>query len=180
MPKAASYSDGLSEDKSNNELPFNFLLFYLDPFFLRICFKHVPSVILSQPCPLAHRGRMGRLLWFWCVTLPVWTSKTLNILPKVTNNSLSFPDDFQYNMCSSTSPLWRVYIAVLLPLYDDFPLFSLTITSVPEDLVCRKLGILFPGINLSTSLKMVEYLSLSVFTVLSPNLCWKNLEGMFL
>lgn len=68
---AASCSDVLSEDKSNNELPFNFLLFYLDPFFLRICFKHVPSVILSQPCPLAHRGRMGRLLWFWCVTLPV-------------------------------------------------------------------------------------------------------------
>lgn len=63
---AASCSNILSEDKSNNELPFNFLLFYLDPFFLRICCKHEHSVIPSQPCPLLHRRRMGRLLWFWC------------------------------------------------------------------------------------------------------------------
>lgn len=60
------------------------------------------------------------------VTLPVWTSKRLSNLPKVTNNSLTFPDDFQYNMCSSTSLLWRVCISVLLwlPVYDDFPFFG--------------------------------------------------------
>lgn len=61
-----------------------------------------------------------------------------------------------------------------------FPFFFSTITSVPEDLVGRKVEILFPRINLSASLKMVEYLGLSVFTVLSPNLRWKTLEGMFL
>lgn len=63
---AASSSEVLSEDKSNDELPFNFFMFYLDLFFLRVCFKHVHSVILSQPCPLPHGGRTGRLLWFWC------------------------------------------------------------------------------------------------------------------
>lgn len=179
---AAPCSDVLSEDKSNNYLLFNFLMFYLDTFFLRICFKHAHSVILSQPCSLLHRGRMGGCWGFGVsVTLPVWTSKTLNILPKVTNNSLSFPDGFQYSRFSRTSPLWRVYIAVLLLVYDDFLLFS------PYNCQCtwkpglkESFGISFPGINLSASLKMVEYLSLSVFTVLSPNLCWKNLEGMFL
>lgn len=48
------------------ELSFNFLMFYLDHFFLRICSKHVHSVLLSQPCTLLHRGRLGRLFRFWC------------------------------------------------------------------------------------------------------------------
>lgn len=140
---------------------------------------YTPSFFHS-PVPFRTEGERGGCCGFGVsVTLPVWTRKTLNILPKVTNNSLSFPDDFQYSVCSSTSPLWRLYIAVLLPICDNFPFFP-TITSVPKDLVWRKVGILFPRINLSASLKMVDYLGLSEFTVLSPNLCWKNLEGMFL
>lgn len=76
---------------------------------------------LHSPVPFCTEGEWGGCCGFGVtVTLPVWTSKTLNILPKVTNNSLSFPDDFQYSMCSSTECILQFYCLHMM----TFPFFS--------------------------------------------------------
>lgn len=112
------------------------------------------------------------------LTLPAWTSERLSNLPTVTNNSVTFPDDFQYNMCSSTSPLRRVCMCFTVATCIWWlSLFCAVTTARPESLVWRKGGVLSLGIRLSLRLMMVEDLGFSIITVLPPNLCWKILAG---
>lgn len=138
--------------------------------------KMYSQSFFHTPVPLCREEEWGGCAFSVSVTLPVWTSKRLSNLPKVTNNSLACPDNFQY-MCWSTSPLWRVCISV--PSCIWWLSLACTITSAqPGSLIWREVGVLFPGINLSANLIMVEGLGLPLFTFFfSPNLCWKILKG---
>lgn len=137
-------------------------------------FFHTPIPFCGEEDWGSHHGFSVSL------TLPVWTGERLSNLPKVTNNSLTFPNDFQY-MCSSTSLLWRVCVSVLLwlPVYDDFPFFvPLPVLSLKAQfegkLVCCSY---IYGNKSVCKLMIVEDVGLSIFIVFSPNSCWKMFKA---